>query len=56
MGHRTPSWAIAYVDLDDGPRVLAQLDEPVALPPGTRVDLIGEDHGDPVFRRAGGPT
>ena len=37
---RTPPYALAYVDLDDGPRVLAHVAEvPGPLPVGTRVRL-----------------
>lgn len=50
VGNRRPPWAVAYVDLDDGPRVLGCLDQPVAAPPGARVELAGADDGDPVFR------
>lgn len=44
--HRKPPYSLAYVDLDDGPRVLVRLDEPVALDPGARVVVIGSDAGD----------
>lgn len=39
VGDRTPPFAFAYVDLDGGPRVLAPLDAPAVLDPGTRVAL-----------------
>lgn len=45
---REPPYALAYVDLDDGPRVLAHLAD-VAVPPdvGTRVRLVPPTaHGD----------
>lgn len=48
---REPPYGLAYVDLDDGPRLLAHLGDAVteALPPGTRVRLTGlTDHGDPL--------
>lgn len=44
--HRPAPYTLAYVDLDDGPRVLARLDEPVVLPPGTRVSLTHTLDGD----------
>lgn len=47
---RTPPYAMAYVDLDDGPRILAHVDQSEhVLPPGRRVRLAGtSDLGDPV--------
>lgn len=39
-------FALAYVDLDDGPRVLARLSGPDALPIDTRVRIVGSDAGD----------
>jgi len=47
-GH-TPPYGLAYVDLDDGPRVLCHLaGEPRAVPGGTRVRLLAPDgSGDP---------
>jgi len=49
---RQPPLGLAYVDLDDGPRVLCHFgggaDVPDAPPPGTRVELAGlTDQGDP---------
>lgn len=39
---RTPPYAVAYVDLDDGPRVLCHIDEATDRPPvGHRVRLSG---------------
>jgi uncharacterized OB-fold protein len=44
-GRRAP-YTLAYVDLDDGPRVLAHVDAPVGV--GARVRLAGKtEHGDP---------
>ena len=45
---RTPPYSMAYVDLDDGPRVLAHVaGEPVRLAVGTRVALTApEPQGD----------
>ena len=45
-------FALAYVDLDDGPRVLARLDEPTALPINTEVQIVGTRNGDLIARRA----
>lgn len=43
---RTPPYGLAYVDLDDGPRVLAHVadsgTEIERIAPGTRVNVIGE--------------
>lgn len=48
VGLRTPPFALGYIDLDDGPRVLAHLTEPTALPIDTRVTVTGVEHGDLV--------
>jgi len=47
---RAPPYALAYVDLDDGPRVLAHVDRTdSALVPGTSVWLAGTtEQGDPL--------
>ena len=47
---RAPPYALAYVDVDDGPRLLVHVDRTdVALAPGTRVRLAGAtDDGDPL--------
>ncbi|MTV26388.1 hypothetical protein FTX61_13325 [Nitriliruptoraceae bacterium ZYF776] len=47
---RQPPYAVAYVDLDDGPRVLAHVTNVEDAPtPGTRVRLTtSNDHGDVV--------
>lgn len=47
---RTPPYALAYVDLDDGPRILAHVDgTDTALAPGDRVVVIGlTAEGDPL--------
>ena len=52
---REPPFGLAYVDLDDGPRVLchvdAEGDEPELLYPGTRVTLSGlTERDDPKVR------
>lgn len=48
---RTPPYVMAYVDLDDGPRVLAHVamaqGEAQRIPVGTRVELTAStDQGD----------
>lgn len=45
---RTPPTVMAYVDLDDGPRVLCHVGSAVErLPIGSRVQLVGmTSHGD----------
>lgn len=45
VGRWKPPYALAYVDLDEGPRVLAHLREPRALNVGTRVRIVGGDEG-----------
>jgi uncharacterized OB-fold protein len=46
---RTPPLALAYVDLDDGPRILTHVDAAVAVAPGSRVRLVGRTgDGDPL--------
>jgi len=46
----TPTYTLAYVDLDGvdgvGPRVLAHLRPGGEVPPGTRVEIDGDDGGD----------
>jgi uncharacterized OB-fold protein len=46
VGRRRPPFALAYVDLDDGPRVLAHVTVPVALRTGSRARIVGGDDGD----------
>lgn len=48
VGVRQPPFALGYIDLDDGPRVLAHLVEPVSVPIDTRVTVTGLEHGDLV--------
>lgn len=48
VGTRRPPFALAYLDLDDGPRVLVHLAEPRVLRAGTRARITGTDHGDLV--------
>ena len=54
---RTPPYGLAYVDLEDGPRVLAHVDPGAdaaeRLTPGTRVRLSGATpDGDVLVARA----
>ena len=50
-GGLPPPYGLAYVDLDDGPRVLARLNEAGAFGPGTRVAVVDDDgEGDLVVR------
>ena len=53
VGDWRPPYALAYVDLDDGPRVLAHLDAPEILAPGTPVRVIGGG-ADIVVAKDGG--
>ena len=46
VDHREPPFTIAYVDLDNGPRVLTLVDSERSLSPETRVHLVGELRGD----------
>lgn len=46
VGTRRPPFGLAYLDLDDGPRVLVHLAEPTVLPLGTRLRVTGVDDGD----------
>jgi uncharacterized protein len=48
VGDRRPPFGLAYLDLDDGPRVLVHLAEPAVLPAGTRLRITGTDRGDLV--------
>lgn len=52
---RTPPFTLAYVDVDDGPRILAHVDGPdEALVPESRVALSGwTELGDPVVAESG---
>lgn len=51
---RTPPWGLAYVDLDDGPRILAHYaPERGVLPVGARVRLrAASREGDPTVALA----
>lgn len=48
VGDRRPPFGLAYLDLDDGPRVLVHLAEAAVLPSGTRLRITGTDRGDLV--------
>lgn len=55
VGHREPPYQLVYVDLQNGPRILAHVAGPNGAPPddlvqvGTRVRLCGQnDAGDPL--------
>jgi len=52
---RVPPYGLAYVDLDDGPRILGHVTESEsALQPGDRVQLVGAtEAGDPLVRLLG---
>ena len=50
VGRWTPPYAMAYVDLDDGPRVIAHLREPRIEKAGTRVRIVGGEEGDLIVR------
>lgn len=55
VGDRTPPYAVAVVDVDDGPRILAHLEHAELAAPGSRVELIGTTSaGDPRYRVMGG--
>ncbi|BAH51215.1 Zn-ribbon domain-containing OB-fold protein [Rhodococcus opacus] len=53
VGTHRPPFGLAYIDLDDGPRVLVHLAEPAVLALGTRVEITGTDDGD-LFATAEG--
>ncbi|WP_181778824.1 Zn-ribbon domain-containing OB-fold protein [Pseudonocardia pini] len=46
VGTRKAPFALAYLDLDDGPRVLVHLAEPEVVPLGARLRITGMDEGD----------
>jgi hypothetical protein len=46
VGQRKPPFGLAYLDLDDGPRLLVHLADPAVVPPGTRLRITGTEHGD----------
>jgi uncharacterized protein len=46
VGRWKPPYALAYVDIDHGPRVLAHLVTPAIQRVGTRVRIVGGEEGD----------
>jgi len=54
VGTRKPPFGLAYLDLDDGPRVLVRLAEAEVLAPGTRLAITGTDDGDLVAGKVAG--
>lgn len=50
VGHWTPPFGLASVDLDDGPRILAHVTAPRVLAVGSRVRLAERPAGDPGAR------
>ncbi len=46
VGTRRPPFGLAYLDLDDGPRVLVHLAEPAVVSIGARLRVTGVDDGD----------
>jgi uncharacterized OB-fold protein len=46
VGDRRPPFALAYLDLDDGPRLLVHLAAPLAPAIGSRARITGTDRGD----------
>jgi uncharacterized protein len=52
VGTRRPPFGLAYLDLDDGPRVLVHLASPEILPLGARLRITGLDDGDLLAVRA----
>ncbi|TSE01132.1 hypothetical protein FOS14_05140 [Skermania sp. ID1734] len=53
VGTRKPPFGLAYLDLDDGPRVLVHLTEPTVLRIGERLEICGCDGGDLVAKKEG---
>ena len=45
---RRPPFGLAYLDLDDGPRVLVHLADAAIVAPGTRLRITGTDRDDLV--------
>lgn len=48
VGERRPPFGLAYLDLDDGPRVLVHLASPEVVPLKARLRITGIDAGDLV--------
>ena len=51
VGRREPPFGLAYVDVNEGPRILAHLADAALLPVGTSVTLVKVD-GEVVARTA----
>lgn len=51
VGRWKPPYAIAYLDLDEGPRVLAHLETAEIVKGGTRVRVVGADEGGDLIVR-----
>ncbi|MGB6059222.1 MAG: OB-fold domain-containing protein [Microthrixaceae bacterium] len=50
VADRVPPLAFAYVDMDDGPRILAHVDTQQALRPDQVAKLVGwTEQGDPLI-------
>lgn len=49
---RTPPWTLVWVDLENGPRILAHVDgASERIPIGTAVELVGtSEYGDLLVR------
>ena len=52
VGRWTPPYAMAYIDLDDGPRVIAHLLEPRIEAAGKRVSIVSGSDGDLIVKVA----
>jgi uncharacterized OB-fold protein len=52
VDHREPPFTVAYVDLDEGPRVLTLVKGETSLSPETPVRLVGELQGDLLIEDA----
>lgn len=46
VGPLRPPFSLAYLDLDDGPRILVRLAEPGVVPIGTRLRITRAEGGD----------
>lgn len=51
VGTRKSPFGLAYLDLDDGPRVLVHLAEAAVLEPMARLEITDTDDGDLVATR-----
>lgn len=46
IGDLAPPFVLAYVDIDDGPRILARVVDGVEVPAGSAVRITGAEDGD----------